>query len=418
MLKKTLFVLLLVSFFSGASAQERLLKFVSKDSVSNSPKIVAWMGANMKMNGYYNIKGGLQEYDTFNIGLIDVYGTDNRQNLGIDLYQTQVRFDAAYIHPEIGKIQGHISWDFWGGNGQMRLRKAYIKTDHWQVGQDWENFGDQNIWPNVLDFDGPPSGIWARLPFVKYFNTFSEEKWAYEIALQATAINYAEFPNVLVPIERTYQTIPDGVLAIKRQGSWGHIRLSTIYRAINYIEHGNIEDVKKTFGYGASISGMIGNFGGNNFQFQTAAGKGISAYIVSFGGSNYDAYPHSNSNFETTPSFGGWASYEYYVTKKLHFNLVYGYTKFEMNDIAPIELNDGSSIREVHASSFHSYILTNFLWDPYPNFSIGVEFNYGLKNVKTKGTFYEGDEPLKPTDFDEDQSRDASRISFGFMYNF
>ena len=57
------------------------------------------------------------------------------------------------------------------------------------------------------------------------------------------------------------------------------------------------------------------------------------------------------------------------------------------------------------------------MWDPYPNFTIGVEFNYGVKQVKTKGTHTSvGDGSV--TTFDNDQSRDASRISFGFLYNF
>jgi hypothetical protein len=412
------YLILVLAFTFTANAQERLLKVSSKDSIGGEPKISAWFGANMKMNGYYNIKGGLQEYDTFNVGNIDVKGNDNRQNLALDFYQTQMRLDASYIHPKIGKIRAHVSWDFWGGNGHMRLRKAYVATDHWQIGQDWENFGDQNIWPNVLDFDGPPSGIWARVPFVKYFNTFSEKKWGYEIALQAPMVNYASYPNVLVPvqIDKTYQNLPDAVLAIKRQGDWGHIRLSTVYRSINYLENGNIDNTKRLLGFGGSLSGMIGGFGENNFQFQAAAGRGISAYIVSFGGSNFDAYPHQNNNFETTPSFGGWASYEFYFTPIVHANAVYGYTKFEMNDLAPLTLDDGSVVQEAHSSSFYNYILTNIMWDPYPNLSIGVEFNYGIKNVKTKGDLK--DTSGNSTPFDNDDTRDASRVSFGFMYNF
>ena len=414
--KLLLISLIFTSIFS-VNAQERLLKVSSKDSIGGEPRITAWLGVNMKLNGYYNIKGGLQNYDTFNVGKIDVYGNDNRQSLGVDLYQTQIRMDATYNHPEIGQIRAHTSWDFWGGNGHMRLRKAYVMTEHWQVGQDWENFGDQNIWPNVLDFDGPPSGIWARVPFVKYFNSFADNKWHYEIALQASMVNHGEFPNVISPIEHTYQNLPDGVLAIKRKGDWGHVRLSTVYRGINYLEN---SEQKKIFGYGASLSGMFGGFGERNFQFQLATGKGISAYIVSFGGSNYDAYPHQDKGFETTPSIGGWGSYEHYFTKTIHLNLVYGFTKFELNDIADFAIKDATNkeiaILDGNASNFHHYFLTNIMWDPYPNFSIGVEFDYGIKSVKYSGNAV-GDSGLT-VPLDEDQSRDASRVSFGFLYNF
>ncbi len=36
-----------------------------------------------------------------------------------------------------------VEFDFWRGNGHMRLRKAYIEKNHWQIGQNWNNFGDE-----------------------------------------------------------------------------------------------------------------------------------------------------------------------------------------------------------------------------------------------------------------------------------
>ncbi|MBK3518949.1 hypothetical protein [Carboxylicivirga marina] len=410
MLRKISLIFLVCSPFYMIG-QERLLKVTSKDSLMGEPRIAAWFGANMKMNGYYNIKGGLQDYDTFNLGNVDVNGDDDRQNLGVDLHQTQIRLDAAYIHPELGKIRAHVEWDFWGGNGQMRLRKAYVKTNHWQFGQDWENFGNQNVWPNVLDFDGPPSGVWARLPFVKYFNNLRNEHWKYELALQAPIVNYDEYLNVTPTIQETYQNLPEAVAALSYWDKWGHVRLSTIVRGINYLED---QEEKRTVGYGASVSGMIGAFGRSNFQFQYAAGMGIAAYLVSHGGSGFDAYP-SNNTFKTTPTHGGWMSYEYYLSKKVHFNGVIGFTNFRMNDVTEFETTDdvGNSITvsDGNAQIMHDYFLVNVLWDPYPNFTLGVEFDYGTKSVETDGV-------ADGVPFANDNSRNASRVSFGFMYNF
>ncbi|WP_282036558.1 hypothetical protein [Saccharicrinis aurantiacus] len=410
-MKKEIALIIAIIITTSVYSQERLFKVNSSDSIQGEPRISAWFGANMKMNGYYNIKGGLQEYDTFNLGNIDVNGNDDRQNIGVDLYQTQIRLDAAYMHPELGKIRAHVEWDFWGGNGQMRLRKAYVMTNHWQIGQDWENFGDQNVWPNVLDFDGPPSGVWARLPFLKYFNDFKNKKWKYELALQAPLVNYNEYPNISPSIESTYQNLPEGVAAVKYVGNWGHIRLSTIFRGINYLED---QEEKRILGYGASLSSMIGNFGESNFQFQYAIGEGISAYLVSHGGSGFDAYPKT-SGFEPIPSQGGWAAYEYYLTPKLHFNGVIGFTKFQITDVTEFEVSDPEnsaiSVTDGNATAMHNYYLINVLWDPYPNFTIGVEFDFGTKRIQTDG-FEDG------VAFSNDDARDASRVSFGFMYNF
>ncbi|MEN8138106.1 MAG: DcaP family trimeric outer membrane transporter [Bacteroidota bacterium] len=417
---KFLFSLLFLVFTADISAQERLLKYISKDSINDQPKITAWAGANMKMNGYYNIKGGLQDFETFSIGSIDINSNDNRQNLGVDLYQTQVRMEGSYIHPKAGKITAHIEWDFWGGNGAMRLRKAYVKTDHWQIGQDWESFGNQEIWANVLDFDGPPSGVWARIPFIKYFNSFGKSNWHYEIALQTPTVDYNEFPEFTTSIETDYQNVPDLVLASSYREDWGHLRLSTIYRKINFLENGIRNSL---FGYGATISGMWGNFGESNLQFLAVAGKGITTYLVTYVGNGYDAYPQEQNIFTPTPAIGGWTSYEHYFTHRIHSNIVYGFTMIDVDDISLyyVQDNGGTDIKVIDGSVnlLYNYILLNLMYDPYPNLTLGVELNYGIKRVIANGYYLDQNLlPHTPTYMDRNKNREAMRISFGFMYNF
>lgn len=400
----------------AAVAQERLFKVHSPDSVNGEPRINAWIGVNMKMNGYYNIRGGLQDYDTFKLDRINVFDDDNRQNLAIDLYQTQIRFSTTYIHPEWGKIQAFVESDFWGENGQMRLRKAYIIFRHWQFGQDYEAFGDQELWPNVLDSDGPPSGIWVRVPFIKYFNELKNPKWRYEIALQAPIVDYREFPDLATTIEYNYPTLPEFAAAMRYALYKGHLRLSGILRAINYLENG---DENKLMGYGGAFSGMLGNTGESNWQFQYAAGKGISAYLVAHGGAGYDAFPAADG-FQTTFAHGGWAAYEYYLSKQVHFNAVWGLTQLKMTDITEFTINDLEtntqiSIKNGNASVFHKYLIVNALWDPYPNFTVGIELDLGNKRIKTNGTETIGTEDVA---FKNDNDRSASRISFGFMFSF
>ncbi len=377
----------------------------------------AWFGANMKMNGYYNIKGGLQDYSTFRLDDIDVFGSDNRQNLAVDLYQTQIRLSTTYQHPDLGPISTMVEWDFDGGGGQMRLRKAYVKLQHWQIGQDWENFGNQDIWPNVLDFDGPPSGIWARVPFVKYFNQLRNPDWQWEVALQAPIVDYKEFADLAPTISYNYPKYPEFVAALRYNYHIGHVRLSAILRDISFKEDDHAKDM---LGYGVSASGIVGDFGQSNFQFQYAIGKGIATYLVALGGSGYDAYP-STDGFKSSMTQGGWMSYEYYLNHKVHFNAVWGLTHLKMDRIAEFSVlpnlnNDEiTTVTEGNATVFHNYIIFNALWDPYPNFTLGVEFDFGTKRLKTDGTL-ENDSGNTP--FKTNNARNASRVSFGFMYNF
>ena len=53
--------------------QDRYLTVSSKDSINGLPKLKGSVGANLKLNGYYDVFGGLQESETFNVGMIDVF---------------------------------------------------------------------------------------------------------------------------------------------------------------------------------------------------------------------------------------------------------------------------------------------------------------------------------------------------------
>lgn len=156
--------------FESISAQDRILTFTSKDSIKGKAKFKGSFGANIKLNGYYDVFGGLQDSETFNIGKINVFGTDNSGSFKMDMYQTQMKFESSIVTKNGETVYAVVEFDFWGGNGSMRLRKAYVEFDHWQIGQGWASFGDEALWPNILEWEGPPSGVWVRSPHIKYFN--------------------------------------------------------------------------------------------------------------------------------------------------------------------------------------------------------------------------------------------------------
>lgn len=105
------------------------------------------------------------------------------------MYQTQIKLAGTWLKENGDKISAVIEFDFRGGDGKLRLRKAYMLSGHWEIGQNWTNFGDATLWPNTLEWEGPPSGIWVRSPHVKYFNTFKNKSWIYEISLETPITN-------------------------------------------------------------------------------------------------------------------------------------------------------------------------------------------------------------------------------------
>lgn len=413
-MKKIILVTLFLGlFYQYGQAQDRFFVIQAKDSIQGTPRFTSSFGVNMKLNGYLDLFGGLQDNETFNVGLINVFGTDDKASLHIDMYQTQLVFETDLITSNGKQIKAVVESDFWGGNGVIRLRKAYVETDHWQIGQNWHNFGDEKIWPNIMEWEGPPSGVWLRVPHIKYKNTLNDKRYIYEISLEAPLSDYNHFKELEPFVQEADQFTPDLTAAIRYIEPWGHLRLSSVLRHIRYSLQGEEDSF---MGYGFSFSGLYSPLDSrDNLQFQLVAGKGITAFMTSIAGQGYDGYPNMDGDFSATPVFGGWSSYEYFITPKVHANAVIGYTHFNIKEASRYILLPNHEISDVYLSGQleheHYYGILNMMYDPYDRMTVGLELDYGVKRLDAEGT-------INQEFVNNNKSRDAMRISFGFIFYF
>ena len=409
---RILTAILFFLFFGTLYSQERILTFSSKDSINGKAKFKGSFGANIKLNGYYDVFGGLQNSETFNIGKINVFGNDDSGSFKMDMYQTQMKFESSIVTKEGENVYAIVEFDFWGGNGSMRLRKAYVEFNHWQIGQGWASFGDEALWPNILEWEGPPSGVWVRSPHIKYFNKIGNNpNWRYIIALDAPITDYYKYGELEPLIGEAHQTTPDLIIGLKHEENWGHLRMSTIFRNINY-EYNNEES--SFYGYGLSFSGKLKKQQ-NSLQFQGTVGKGITSYITSIAGFGYDGFPTISGELDATPSFGGWMAYEHFWTPKLHTNFVVGYTRFFTDDVSRVLVNELNNNQIVVASGdvnhVHNYGIINIMYDHFSRMTYGLELDYGSKHLNIDGV-------INNNVADISKGRDAMRISFGLMFYF
>ncbi|MFD1294518.1 DcaP family trimeric outer membrane transporter [Lutibacter holmesii] len=409
-MKTKLITFTLLIFCLSMSGQDRFLTYISKDTIAGIPKVRGSIGVNLKLNGYYDFFGGLQNSETFNVGAIDVFGTDDSDNLKVDLYQTQIHMEASVLTKSGKMVNGVVEFDFWGGNGQMRLRKAYVEFDHWVIGQTFVPYGDAELWPNIMEWEGPPSGIWVREPFVSYHNNINKN-WKYTLAFIAPTVDYDKFGELEPILNETNQTTPDFTVAIKYQKNWGHLRLSSIVRNVKY----SYLDKQSSFmGYGLAFSGIYIHQK-NNLQFQLTGGKGVAAYNTTIQGFGYDGFPTIHGEVDATPSLGGWVSYEWFYAPKFHSTLVLGYTQYFFEDLSRsvISTSPKESITLINGTvnNRHNYGIINLMYDPFEGLTFGVELDYGRKKMSMDG-FIDGE-------YNNDvKSRDAMRASFGCMYSF
>ncbi len=409
-------LLLLVFLCLNSESMAQRFRLQSKDSLNDRPKWEGYIFFKMKLNGVYDITGGLQEYNTFNLNKIDVWGTDNTPHFWMDMHQSQIRLYGSH---EIGKHQaiGFFEGDFWGGNNVMRLRMAYINYKFFQFGQDWSFFGDKEIWPNVFDWDGPSSGIWRRDPFLQFY-FWTKTNWKFEFGIEAPGAQLTFIDDIdSAFMNASGNPVPDFIATVKKKTKWGHLRLAGIARFLPYRHNG---ELKYVFGYGAALSGYIktGKKHPNPIQFQFVYGYGIATYVVSFDGANFDAISDGYGNMKAVPVVGGWLSYELWLSKIIHVNFVGGFTDFVSPQISNMEVPEGGfEVTDGHLQLDYFYGLVNFMVDPFDNFTVGLEYNYGRRENKYYNIEYAIRNPLG-TDENHTQARIASRISFGVFYNF
>lgn len=277
----------------------------------------------------------------------------------------------------------------------------------------WSFFGDKDIWPNVFDWDGPSSGVWRREPELRFwFENQNDLRLEFGVANPGPELYFEN--NIDSTLGPAQQPLPDFIGAINQKFSFGHLRVTGIYRNLEYRNAAGNQSVG---GYGGTISGYVSTNSrtDNPIQFQFVAGQGIATYLVSFSGMNYDALGDGSGNMQAVPTVGGWASYEHWLSKKWHANLVVGFSNFKTKEINSftIEGPDYSAINTTLQNTV-SYFLLNLMWDPIPSVIIGAEWNIGQRT-----NIYEGTITTDTGDVSKiEKSRVANRISFGAFFNF
>ena len=71
-------------------------------------------------------------------------------------------------HTPIGPVRTFLESDFAGSGRTMRLRHAFIQSDHWLIGQTWSTFSDPETEPIGIDFEGLNAISLFRQPLLRY----------------------------------------------------------------------------------------------------------------------------------------------------------------------------------------------------------------------------------------------------------
>ncbi len=387
---------------------ERTVTVKKKNPETGKEKGSVSIGGMIKLNGIIDFNG-LRLADEFNITLIPVRPEDKTNDIrfNMDMRQTRLVFvgDFDTEKKAVGKLKSYIEGDFYGLSGAFRLRHAYVSTDYLLIGRYWSIFSDLDTWPNVVDFDGPVTGIWTRNEQIRV-KLDVEDRWEFRFGLETPAVF---FPNRVAVIDSsvapTFQRMPDITGYAKYRFGRNtpyHLQWSWVFRELRYVE-GADEKSASAFAFGGALSGTFACFKEDKFIFQAVMGKGISRYMVSFAAQRYDALPTTKGSLEALPTFGGYLAYEHqWWDAPFKSTMVLGYAYIDL----PKEFE---TLGPRFAGGYGS---ANLFWYPFRNFQAGMEYLVGWRRITT-GEF----------DFDDTVIVDqlegvAHRIEFMTQYNF
>jgi len=379
-MKKIFITLFLLSSFAIINAQK-----VKTDDQKLS----------FEFSGYVNLNtifdfNGLDNYDDFTTSEIPLDPTpyDKTFRFHMTAQQSRLNFGVNYLTPW-GNLKGFVSGDFASGNNALfRLRQAYLELGPLLLGQANTTFGNPNVVPATIDFEGPNSATTLRNPMIRYSNKIAKG-FSYIIAIEMRGTDRKPLMVGGKVVEKEFNAMPALVATINKESDWGVVSLSGTVSNARFFNVDSIE--KNTIGYGGAFSAIIKTWGKNNhFNFFFIAGKGISNFINDLSGNGYNGVPDiANNKLVLLNSMGGFVSYTQNWNSKLSSNFIFSYIHLEKTDLLTAE-----------DFNYSNYALANLFYSPFKKLNFGVEYIWGELFVQ------------------DNQNGDANRLQFLAQFTF
>ena len=323
-----------------------------------------------KFSGFLNLNtildfNGLDDFDDFTTSQIPINPSpyENTYRFHMTARQSRLNGEINYLSPW-GNIKGFVSGDFYSDNtGQYsfyRLREAYFEIGNLLVGQTNTSFGNSNIVPLTIDFEGPNSAPTLRNPMIKYSNNI-KKGWSYNLALEMRGTDITTFPKT----GNAFTSVPSFVGNLNNEEKWGVVTLSGMFDITRYFDTDSIENL--AYAYGGALSAIINTWDKNHFSIFFVAGKGISNFISDLSGNGYNGVPNLATNKMTMlNSIGGFIGYTQYWNDKFSSNFIFSYIELEKSPL-------------LTSTDFwySNYALANLFYNPFERLSIAAEYIWG-----------------------------------------
>ncbi|HEX4739601.1 MAG TPA: DcaP family trimeric outer membrane transporter [Allosphingosinicella sp.] len=329
------------------------------------------------------------------------YGSDGQSILSVRQSRLGVKASGQLAGQP---YEAKVEFDFFGvgadaGKTSPRLRHAYGRWGPILAGQTNSLFMDGDLFPNVVEYWGPPGMVFVRNPQVRF--TYVDKGFTAAIALEhpsddidpgAIRLIDPELATNLKPNEQ----LPDLTVMLRYEGSWGHVQLSGLARKVGYETVGTKDNQPSgsKFGWGLNLGTAL-KWSLATFRLGVVYGEGIASYMNDGG---MDLAPSANLvPFPAQPIFPPPPSQPLNELLEARAVPLLGITAYiDLQWTKELSTAIGYSFTEVNntnfqeATAFHrgEYASTNLLWAPNSRVLTGVELQWGQRtdNNGNKGS--------------------------------
>jgi hypothetical protein len=301
-----------------------------------------------------------------------------------------------------GNLNTTFEWELFGtgvdaGQTTLRLRHAYAELGEFGAGQYWSPFMDIDVFPNTVEYWGPPGMAFFRNVQIRYMPVQGDSRVTVALERPGASGDQGIYDErIELDDIRGHFPLPDLSAEGRYAGGWGYVELAGILRYIGWEDF--VPDAfdfsGDDMGWGLNLTSNI-NIGGSTIARLAALyGEGIQNYMND---APADVGVVFNPGSSITPLVG----------EALPVLGLVAFVDHNWNDRTSSSLGwsmidtDNSVGMAPSAFATGHYFLGNIGYKPVTDVFMAAELQYGTRE-----------------NFSDGFSSDAFRIQLSFKYNF
>jgi hypothetical protein len=301
------------------------------------------------------------------------FGWDGGERTSLHAKATRLSLELRRPAGSSGSLRIFSEYDFFDDSTsnamKFRVRHFYGQAWNFLIGQTYSAFMDIDVFPDVVDYQGPNGIVNRRQPQIRY-------TWpVYDRESKVQLFASIEQPDAKIDLgtdEFEFESsvvnhTPDVVAGVRWEGDVGHMQASAVFRELSFeSDEGPSRDI---FGWGVSLSGALNLFEKDKLSAQVTYGEGVARYINDLSGENLDA-AFVGDELRAIPVFAAMVGYTHHWDEHWRSTIAGGYVQVDAPDV----LGRFAIDRTLYGSA-------NLMWHPTNSFRMGLEYLYGSKET-------------------------------------